>query len=287
MPPHEVNGPLDSNKILVFLHIPKTAGTTLKTILLRHYRPAHVFRFYDEEHHVSLLSELKRRLKDGPRVTMILGHMGWGIHKFIDHPVEYVTVVRHPVSRVISLYQHIAGKSSHPLHAEVSRMSLDDFVRSGIDSSTCNDQVRFLSGDKLEGDLGIRRGGESDQESLSRAMHNINHEISMVGISERFDETLLLLKHLKGWRDRFYTPLNVSRRDADQPKPETLAVIRQGNHLDMQLYDAARAGLENRVARVSGDRLATELESFRKWNALVGPFIGYSSRIVHRLTIGI
>jgi hypothetical protein len=78
-------------------------------------------------------------------------------------------------------------------------MSLDDYVCSGITTEMDNDQVRLISG--VGGQI---KFGECSRKHLEDAQENIRNHFCMAGISERFDETLLLIKKEPIREDRLF-----------------------------------------------------------------------------------
>ena len=87
---------------LIFLHIPKTAGTTLPTVIDRHYLPHATYYFYEypkDRNDFFALSEERRR-----ELRVLSGHIRFGFHRFLSVPVDYITLLRDPVDLVMSLY---------------------------------------------------------------------------------------------------------------------------------------------------------------------------------------
>lgn len=82
---------------LVFLHLPKTAGTSLRAALARHFRPEEVFR-------PEGLADWGEALADPGRYRFWAGHMPFSLVALIPPPVFVVTLLRDPVERILSLY---------------------------------------------------------------------------------------------------------------------------------------------------------------------------------------
>ena len=99
---------------------------------------------------------------------------------------------------------------------------------------------------------------------------NLRDNIEVVGLTGRFDETLLLLKKAFGWGNVFYARQNVVRKrpHRDQLSADTLAVIHKYNQLDMELYQFATTLFEEQV-RKQGASFAEEVRSFRRANRLL------------------
>jgi hypothetical protein len=240
---------------IIFLHIHKAAGTTLTRIINRRFDSTAIYsvdpnhwRQWDQA-----LSEFKNLSKaQRKKFRVIEGHMYFGLHQFLSQPSTYITLVRDPVDRIVSMYYYIRRNPKViPYHAEINRlnMSLKDFVRSGMALVTDNGQTRFLSGVY---DVGY---GQCDRSMLERAKRNMQKYFSVVGVKERFDETVLLLRRIFDFPFPFYQKQNVTRNRPyrnlkDMPK-DTLDCIRQYNELDIELYEYAQRQFRDRIAQKS------------------------------------
>jgi len=80
--------------------------------------------------------------------------------------------------------------------------------------------------------------GDCTSQTLETAKANLATHFSLAGLTERFDETLALLKVLFGWKLNQYGSFNVSRaRPARQAVPEsTQRVIAERNQFDVAIY---------------------------------------------------
>ena len=83
---------------LLFVHVPKAAGTTLRVVMERQYLGQPVFTIkHDikaERQRLDALDEQEKR-----SFRAIFGHMEWGWHEHLapDQPYAYITVLREPV----------------------------------------------------------------------------------------------------------------------------------------------------------------------------------------------
>src|SRR5438132_8576964 len=113
-------------------------------------------------------------------------------------------------------------------------MTLEELFGTGRDVELDNGQVRRISGMKAP-------FGQCTAEMLAKAKQNIERYFSFVGLTDYFDESLLLLKRILGWRKPpFYIKAKVSPAESEQGKVD-LKLIEAHNELDSALYDYAEA----------------------------------------------
>lgn len=249
---------------VIFLHIPKAAGSTLNYVLTREYSREETFGMDNTRIKESIERLVGLPQSDRRKIRILRGHMPFGLHRHLPSPAAYVTILREPVSRMISHYHYVLATKAHYLHEEVvsKRMSLHDYVVSGISEELDNGQTRLLAGYIDEIPV-----GECTDELLDLAIENIENHFLVVGISERFDETLLRMYGALEWRRTpFYVRQNENkqRHALKSVLPETVDAIRERNRLDCKLYEHAKTRFEN--SRYLTD--AEDLSKFRKLNRI-------------------
>lgn len=253
-------------KTLIFLHIPKTGGTTLRTIIDRQYKPGE-FLIIEGARSGNFPRKVKEiteeRLKS---IKIMAGHMDVGIHEYLSFPATYFTLIRDPVDRLVSLYYFIKRKKAdrhHQLLLE-SNITLKDFVLSGIRNNFNNGQTRVIAGAKYID----TEYGKCSKEMLEAAKDNLHKYFSIVGTTERFDETIMLLKKKFNWHLPLYgNNKNVARvRPAIEELPqETLEIMLELNQLDIELHEYAGEILQGLIETESDDFLR-EIEKFKTYN---------------------
>ena len=196
-----------------------------------------------------------------------MGHFSFGlnVHQSLAQPTTYFTMLRNPVDRVISTYFYIIRKPDHTHHKTTHDLSLFDFVKNGVSPvGIDNGMTRLLCG--IE-DISSIPFGCCTGEMLQTAKKNLAQYFSVIGLMDRFDETLILLKKIYGWHP-FYIKENVSRnRPSDPPPPETIDLIKNYNKFDIQLYDYARGLFEEKL-RTHVSSIEVELKRFRFLNSI-------------------
>ncbi len=260
---------------LIFLHIPKTAGTTFAAILGRNFPRSRVARVYPGiglgEREFKALPEARRA-----GLACVMGHFDFGLHRFVPGRSVYATFLRDPVRQAVSRYRHIRASRWHPLHYMIrDGASIEDFVSRAPD----NYQTRALCGVEIEAGRPHPVLGE---EHLAAARRNLQERFVLVGITERFDESVLLAGHRCGLPDVRYMRRNVRARSGGPGlSTRALRAIEAQTALDRALYAWAQGELDARVAQ-AGEGFQRELERFRQANARYARFAGP----LHRLLAG-
>jgi Galactose-3-O-sulfotransferase len=247
----------NTTEALIFLHIPKSAGTTLNRLieweypLLQMYSVDPVLFRWSRAHLWRLPS---RRLK---RFRVFKGHMPFGLHEILPQPATYITVMRGAAERVISAYYFMSNYVLHPNYWKFRRegWTLEDFVRR---SPRENVQTKMIAGADYD--------ARCTAEILRKAKENLQY-FSVVGLTERFEETLALMKLRFGWKLQAYSSFNVTRtRPKKRELPQsTLDLIAERNRFDIELYECAAKLFEEAInqnaAKVS--RIVQELNAAR------------------------
>jgi hypothetical protein len=247
---------MSTDRGVIFIHIPKTAGSTLRPIMDRHY-PRHVIRKLD-----FLPGDLDAFLnlpeQTRSQIRLLQGHFPFGLHENLAVPVDYLTILRDPIDRIISMYYWIHGNQEHVLNKLVRSMSLKDFADSGFDITT-NHQTSLISG----------LIANPENNALEIARNHLESEIIAFGLNERFDESLLLFKKRLGWTHVFYSRRNVtrSRPGRSEVPASVLEIIQRHNSLDLDLYEFARQKFDGTI-RTLGPAFEDEVRRFQSLNAI-------------------
>ena len=131
-----------------FVHIPKTAGTSFRTVLKRWYG-AELMIF--DSHDRAAFAHAWETHDRPPRA--VAGHFGFGLHQAIAAGARsplYLSLVRDPVERFVSLYKHALQTPDHALHGATGA-GLEDFLSHALTEprarrQTVAIQCYFLSG---------------------------------------------------------------------------------------------------------------------------------------------
>ena len=242
---------------LIFLHVPKSAGTTLNRLIEWEYP---LFEMYSVDPVLFRWSRARlwrlpqRRLK---RFRVFKGHMPFGLHKILPQPATYITVMRGAVERVISAYYFMSNYKLHPNYWKFRRedWTLEDFVQR---SPRENVQTKMIAGADYD--------EPCTAEILAKAKENLRY-FSVVGLTERFEESLALMKLRFGWKIESYSSFNLTRtrpKKRDLPQ-STLDLIAERNRFDIELYECAAKLFEEAIDKNAAEvrRVVGQLEAAR------------------------
>jgi hypothetical protein len=276
---------LHPDETAIFLHVPKAGGTTLQTIIERHYRPSETF-FAGTLVQDALESLRKTDTEVRERIRLATGHIPYGLHDDLPGRHSYFTVLREPIDRVVSFYYFVRQNDAHYLHdfASTVDLGLAGFMRSGASVMLDNAQTRLISGVWSQVPY-----GELSPDALELAKRRLRDRFDVVGLAERFDETLLILGRRYGWKHLYYRRQNVTARrpQVDALDPEQRRAVAEHNRLDQQLYQYAQELFERQVRR-EGPGFARRLRRFRRMNRSIGPAysLGWRALLKARRVVG-
>ena len=194
---------------LLFLHIPKAGGTTLYRIIERQYKRNEIYSISRGKPYKYIEDLINFPKIQKKKYKAIEGHMRFGLHEFLPQPCTYITILRNPIERVISTYNYIFQIRGHYLYEPLKSQNFDlkKLVASRISYEFDNFQTRLLFGNHNNIEL-----GECSREMLENAKKNLQKHFTVVGLTERFDETLLLMKRALGWNRIYYIRQNVTKK---------------------------------------------------------------------------
>jgi predicted SAM-dependent methyltransferase len=245
---------------LIFTHIPKTAGTSFRQILMNQAKRDHGFLCYpglfENQTTKERILSLKERLivedrekgTKTQKIRAVAGHIGYGIHQMIPlRACQYITFLRDPVERVISYYFHLHRLEKVGTPEGDQSEYIQNYIDNKILIETDNLQTRYLSGvawqNIVMGDVDYQvKFGECDEKLLQQAKYNLKNYY-LFGLQDKFAESLNLFASEFNWnlgKHAFQTTLNKKREKQLDIAPETIQTIKDLNWLDVELYQYAQ-----------------------------------------------
>ncbi len=247
---------------LIFVHIPKSGGTTLDQVLNRRAQGKVCWLLGTTQQVLDRISQCAE--EELLSYELFAGHIPFGLHALIPAPCRYITILRDPVERLVSHYYHVLDKPGHPSYQRIAEggVSLIDFVSGDFSLEVDNLQTRFIAG--LDANRATPLNG-CTEELLRTAIQNLDTNFDGVLVQEYFDHSLLLHADAMGWRSApVYTSKRVHKsrpRRRDIPA-EVREVAATRNRFDVSLHRLALQRVEAAI-KAGGAEFQDRLERFR------------------------
>jgi len=212
--------------MLAFVHIPKTAGTTLHKILVHQYPKSRVFIHHDTNGppDAALAETIS---KSG--AELIVGHFSVGLHHHLPG-LRYITCLRDPVSRIASHYRHAHHDPTHYLHQAARSMTLAGYAACGRSGELDNGMTRMLAG------MSDFHHDPVDESVYQRALHHLETYFDAIVLTEQFDASILLAAERLHWPTPWYVKRKQGRGGKPSISPESHAAITAANEFDIRLH---------------------------------------------------
>jgi hypothetical protein len=98
----EIRENKETRPLVLFLHMPKCAGTSIRFQLENSNGAVRVFPFYPDGLSEQEMRDICRTHETGSDV--FFGHFAYGLHNYFTRPTRYVTVLRDPYDYLVSQY---------------------------------------------------------------------------------------------------------------------------------------------------------------------------------------
>lgn len=227
---------------LCFVHIGKTGGLTLRPLLDQMFDPKEICPADDRSIIIEMSSE------ELARYRLFRGHYVYDIGNLLPENPIYITMLRHPIIRARSVYQHIFRSPANPRHELVKSLTFEEYVfaephvRIDID----NFQTRVLTSTL----------SPKKQPDLELAKKRLQEDFKWVGLTERYDDSLVLLSYIFHWPVAVkYEKRNTSPNPFAVPQNLIDRII-ELNQLDLALYEVAQQHFQERFNAMLDDGIS-------------------------------
>lgn len=235
--------------MLVFVHMHKTGGTTVSHILrssfgLRHCQVEPWHARWDGPPFSA--QDLQRLRKYYPNLKSIAGHRVTAHEDLHENGTEfkYFTIMRNPLKLCASRFQYkvnVSKKKNLDFQEWIQR----DWPR--------NHQTKMIAG----------------VEDVEKAIQIIQEKNIFVGLTERFDESMVLLKALKANDLNIsYKRVNVAQDNSIKEglltNESTRQMLIESQQQDLELYDYVRQELYPMYKRKYGPSLEVDVAKYQQ-----------------------
>jgi hypothetical protein len=231
-----------------FVHIPKTAGSTVLTLITQNYAPTEAASIYGDFQTVFARSTSLVGRAAGYK--LIHGHFPYGTHLNLGlRAARYFFFLRHPVERHFSDVAHGLREARHGAHSYLTAPGSGPSTWATVSDKWIgfrNTTTHYLSGAFFSKEI--------DLTDFHRAAQAVQ-ESEFVGISERFNESVLIMARKLGWSKVLYEKVNVASNPLkDVVTPALWKACESRLSYDLGLYEIARERFD-RDARSYGSLL--------------------------------
>jgi hypothetical protein len=185
-------------------------------------------------------------------VRALHGHMLFWPDLPWAEETRFFVFLRDPVERTISHYYWLRERSPK-FDTPIEDALVDGLIHDNLQTRVLAGSMPFVA----------------TEETLEQAVANLD-KLSAIGLTERFDESVVLLTRAFGWQPMVYSTENVTPNRPPRQKfsRETLEVVERYNTFDIELYRDAKARFEQAVA-AQPDDFAVDVAALKRANSCV------------------
>lgn len=270
---------MNNKDIIIFIHIPKTAGNTFRNIIMKQYNPTEILNLYTANpeyfknfnfEFIKQIFEEKNQLQK--MFKIIIGHYKFGIHNFLNtQNTLYIAFLRNPFDQYISMYNHLISDSRFWNLSNNKLTELSEFIEFKL---THNIQTFLISG---VSDFSILEN--NPDYVLAEAIKNIDKHFMFIGLTEYFDESLIIIKYKFNFKNIYYCKHNVKNSKNYHVSEVESKQILERTHLDKKLYEYAKEKLFREIKQIPFFKY--RLFTFKIFNL----FYILLHKIIHNFTV--
>ncbi len=235
--PYEIQNPTDFEEHthkLIFLHIPKAAGSSINIILevAAKYLEKHYLHCNIRKYNPSIkiidgwqgASPTAMSLEDDVinQADFISGHFIFGIDNIIKTNASYFTVIREPVEREISSLNYIYQNGQFN-----DNDNIEDYLFNVLD----NPQTKMLAGSEY-----MQNG--CNEDILNLAINNLEKKFLLYAPADKTNELLKSLLGIYKLPEISYYQSNITKKKIiNNVDDELQGKLIKMHHYDLQLYE--------------------------------------------------
>jgi hypothetical protein len=185
---------------IVFLHIPKTAGQSIREFLSAAF-PQRLLFPGQLDSHLALYSRSELE-----KYSIFSGHFSWSLFEFLGNDALYFTILREPSARIVSLYRFLRrqAKAMEPAYLNLPNniaikaaldLSFDEYIKGenvltkNFIKSQFDNYYIYYFGTRLQNGRSLIRDNYKEDDYfvtervLQNAINNIQDSVKIYGLS--------------------------------------------------------------------------------------------------------
>ncbi len=230
------------NRTILFEHIPKTGGITLRGILIKVYGEKKVFVINSNYPGSSLDRFKKLGDQEREKIKVVAGHGALLYESFLKNPFK-IAILRHPVELFLSQFYYLKISKKDIFWEDVRKMqSPDEYLDYAVSMGQDNLMTRFLANSMewtVNPEKSFHNLDKDGNELLQKAKSNLQNFDVVINLGD-FDTGIYALSRLLNWKSiPLYKPSNRNPKKPGRKNPETqfLEKLKTVLRFDIELYD--------------------------------------------------
>ncbi|WP_020210041.1 hypothetical protein [Gilvimarinus chinensis] len=128
----------------------------------------------------------------------VIGHNLYGLHKAFPSDAQYITVIRHPLSGIISRYNYVKSNRHHYLHDKKNQQAptLERYVEALRAKELNNGILRAFLGE----DYAKKPFYQRHRSMIDTALKHVEKRFVSIVIQEHFDESVERFCAMNEWQ---------------------------------------------------------------------------------------
>jgi hypothetical protein len=218
-----------------FVHLQKTAGTSLLLRLRHHFSEEAIYPTNSEKSIYTSFSVdlLKERFAErGAEIEVATGHLPLGAADLLGEDFTVFTVLRHPLERTLSFLRQQQAQDPQYHDSPLDAVYDEPYRRGWL---LTNHMVRMIgqNADEVATSTMV-----SDEEFLARSKEILSERVDCFGFQESFEEFCAELTRRYGWD--LGEPIRANTTEPSEASPELIERILDDNRIDVEFYEFAQ-----------------------------------------------
>jgi hypothetical protein len=241
---------IGNRKPLFFMHIPKTAGMSMRQYLGEQYHQHEILP-------ADRWEDLHGKNLDVRSFRLVRGHFRYNLRELVAPDARMLVVLRDPLRRTVSALRHLARDPNfHHTHEQAKNFTLAEMIRTPAIMVNQRDvQARFLCASRPPADVDayleqaflqhrdVDAGDRENPPDFQLAADRLEL-IEFVGVTEDLGNLVSAMARDMDFHPPLYFPfVNENPDRSDQLKGLTeaeLEILREHNAVDLRLYEFAK-----------------------------------------------